>query len=770
MITFEPRRAAVLGAGTMGAQIAAHLAHAGLEVLLFDLADGDNPHGRAQAAIERLHKLKPSPIFDPLAPLKLEARSLTDDLDELERVDWVIEAIIEDPTIKLDLWSRVSAVVGPDTVLSTNTSGIPIGTLATALSDDQKGRFMGTHFFNPPRYLPLLEFIAGADTAPDVAKAVETFCRISLGKGVVHAHDVPYFIGNRVGLYSILEVISWLDRGYTIEELDLLTGPLAGRSRSASFRTADVIGLDVVDAICRQLVANFQDDPRVDQLATPAVIHTLLDLGHLGSKSGAGFFKKEGKTIRSFHADAKTYQDASPIDLGDLTPITRLKAPQERVRALYADPGRAGAFFRESFLNLLTYAAARVGEVAERPVDIDLTMKWGFAWELGPFEAADAIGWDVLVRDATAFGHTLPSWAISSTERNAFTPMTVPVDEWMPPRSDSAVRFDGLVRCTEAGDGVLVAELRSKAGTLGKDVHEALRTVFDLVATDDGVRGLIIGQDSSFFSAGANLADFAESILKGELDALGEVIDGFHETLPRLRTLGKPVVVAAHSRALGGGCELVMAADRPVVAAESFLGLVELQVGLIPAGTGTTQLAIQAAKRAFGTHRGEQGTWVEEHQETHLNALKRLISPVITSTVSASAHHARSLGLLDAYIPVMRSERRFEVAREEVLRRAAVASPSQPFPSHIIAAGREGALVLESWVDDTFGASLAPYTRELVSRLIRVITGGDVSQGSEIALADFFALERETFIACGKDERTLARIEHLLKTGKPLVN
>ena len=769
-MTFEPRRAAVLGAGTMGAQIAAHLAHAGLEVLLFDLADGDNPHGRAQAAIERLHTLKPTPIFDPLAPLKLEARSLTDDLDELERVDWVIEAIIEDPSIKLNLWQRVSAVVGPDTVLSTNTSGIPISTLATALTEDQKGRFMGTHFFNPPRYLPLLEFIAGADTTPAVADAVETFCRISLGKGVVHAHDVPYFIGNRVGLYSILEVISWLDRGYTIEELDVLTGPLAGRSRSASFRTADVIGLDVVDAICKQLVANFQDDPRVDQLATPRVVRSLLELGHLGSKSGAGFFKKEGKTIRSFHAESKSYMDASPIDLGDLTTISRLRTPQERVRALYADSGRAGAFFRESFLNLLTYAAERVGEVAERPVDIDLTMKWGFAWELGPFEAADAIGWEVLMHDATALGHVLPGWATSSTERNAFTPMTTPVDEWMPPRFGTPVRIDGLVRCTEAGDGVLVAELRSKAGTLGKDVHEALKTVFDLVAADDGVRGLIIGQDSSFFSAGANLADFADSIRNGEFDALGAVIDGFHETLPRLRTLGKPVVVAAHSRALGGGCELVMAADRPVVAAESFLGLVELQVGLIPAGTGTTQLAIQAAKRAFGSHHAEKSTRVDDHYETHLNALKRLIAPVITSTVSASAHHARSLGLLDTYIPVMRSERRFEVAREEVLRRATNSSLPQPFPSHIIAAGREGAKALASWVDQTYGSSLAPYTRELVTRLIQVITGGDVARGSEIALSDFFALERSTFIACGKDERTLARIEHLLKTGKPLLN
>ena len=769
-MTFEPRRAAVLGAGTMGAQIAAHLAHAGLEVLLFDLADGDNPHGRAQAAIERLHTLKPTPIFDPLAPLKLEARSLTDDLDELERVDWVIEAIIEDPSIKLNLWQRVSAVVGPDTVLSTNTSGIPISTLATALTEDQKGRFMGTHFFNPPRYLPLLEFIAGADTTPAVADAVETFCRISLGKGVVHAHDVPYFIGNRVGLYSILEVISWLDRGYTIEELDVLTGPLAGRSRSASFRTADVIGLDVVDAICKQLVANFQDDPRVDQLATPRVVRSLLELGHLGSKSGAGFFKKEGKTIRSFHAESKSYMDASPIDLGDLTTISRLRTPQERVRALYADSGRAGAFFRESFLNLLTYAAERVGEVAERPVDIDLTMKWGFAWELGPFEAADAIGWEVLIHDATALGHVLPGWATSSTERNAFTPMTTPVDEWMPPRFGTPVRIDGLVRCTEAGDGVLVAELRSKAGTLGKDVHEALKTVFDLVAADDGVRGLIIGQDSSFFSAGANLADFADSIRNGEFDALGAVIDGFHETLPRLRTLDKPVVVATHSRALGGGCELVMAADRPVVAAESFLGLVELQVGLIPAGTGTTQLAIQAAKRAFGSHHAEKSTRVDDHYETHLNALKRLIAPVITSTVSASAHHARSLGLLDTYIPVMRSERRFEVAREEVLRRATSSSLPQPFPSHIIAAGREGAKALASWVDQTYGSSLAPYTRELVTRLIQVITGGDVARGSEIALSDFFALERSTFIACGKDERTLARIEHLLKTGKPLLN
>ena len=376
----------------------------------------------------------------------------------------------------------------------------------------------------------------------------------------------------------------------------------------------------------------------------------------------------------------------------------------------------------------------------------------------------------MLIHDATALGHVLPGWATSSTERNAFTPRTTPVDEWMPPRFGTPVRIDGLVRCTEAGDGVLVAELRSKAGTLGKDVHEALKTVFDLVAADDGVRGLIIGQDSPFFSAGANLADFADSIRNGEFDALGAVIDGFHETLPRLRTLDKPVVVATHSRALGGGCELVMAADRPVVAAESFLGLVELQVGLIPAGTGTTQLAIQAAKRAFGSHHAEKSTRVEDHYETHFNALKRLIAPVITSTVSASAHHARSLGLLDAYIPVMRSERRFEVAREEVLRRATSSSLPQPFPRHIIAAGREGAKALESWVDQTYGSSLAPYTRELVTRLIQVITGGDVARGSEIALSDFFALERSTFIACGKDERTLARIEHLLKTGKPLLN
>src|SRR5690606_9701322 len=410
---FKPfRKVAVLGAGTMGAQIAAHFANAGLEVELLDVAakDGANPNAIVEKGLQSALKAKPDPFFSKKATKRIRTGNFDDHFDRLRDADWIVEAVVEKVDVKRQMAERIEQVASEDAIVSTNTSGLPIAEIVEGRSESFRARFLGTHFFNPPRYLRLLELIPTVHTDTDVLERVAWFGRVHLGKGIVVAKDRPYFIGNRIGVYGMMRAMSFFtDSRYTIEEIDTLTGPLVGRPKSATFRTADLVGLDVLTHVAQNLYEKIPEDESRDVFTVPEVLLKLVQTGTLGEKTGAGFYKKEGKEILSINPNSGAYEAPAPVQLEGLDDLQKLSL-DERLRALYEDTGRAGQFFRETTLDLLGYTARRIPEISDDPADVDRAIRWGFGWEKGPFEIWDALGFERVVQDMKASGIQLPGW------------------------------------------------------------------------------------------------------------------------------------------------------------------------------------------------------------------------------------------------------------------------------------------------------------------------------------------------------------------------
>ncbi|MGK7875727.1 MAG: 3-hydroxyacyl-CoA dehydrogenase NAD-binding domain-containing protein [Xenococcaceae cyanobacterium] len=801
---FKPfRTAAVLGAGVMGTQIAAHLANAGLTVHLLDLpAKEGNKNKIVETAFKKALKQTPPLFFTEKTTRRVILGNFDEHFQRVAEVDWVIEAVVENLGIKQQLMERLEAELHKDAVVSTNTSGLPINAIAKGRSEFFRRRFLGTHFFNPPRYLKLLEVIPTAETDEQVLDRLQWFGRLHLGKGVVVAKDTPSFIANRIGMYvTMLALRGWIEQGYTIEEIDTLTGTIVGRPKSATFRTVDLVGLDTLVYVADHLYPAIPHDESLDVLRVPDVIRKLVEMGGLGAKAGQGFYKKENQQILSLNLETLAYEPAKPLNLGDIAAIAKLKDLDSRLRTLYCNPGRAGTFFRQLTLQMLGYCARRIPEIANSPADIDRAMRWGFGWELGPFEIWDALGSETVLADMEAAGIQVPPWV--DKMRYEGTTGFYQIDTEIGKHGDvkrevcrgEACFTSGLVlshqepilletptdeihlgvvksdpkrtlwqnpeaALLDLGDGVVLYEFRSKGNTLSLKVVEGLSEVLDLLETGD-FRGMVIGNDSPNFSAGANLAEMGMMAQSGNFDAIANLIVQFQTLLQRIHYSSKPIVAAVQGRALGGGCELVMACPQVVAAAESYIGLVELSVGLIPAGGGIMRMVTWAADRAA------------TESPSHIQPfLKQVFETIGMAKVANSAWEAQEMGFLSPKTRiVMNSDRRLYVAKQEVIRLERQGYSSSPERNFIMVLGRPARAMLEHAAYIMLqGGFVSEYDRYLANRLAYVMTGGDLSVPTLVHENYLLQLEQENFWPLLGQPKTQERIAHTLKTKKPLRN
>jgi 3-hydroxyacyl-CoA dehydrogenase len=753
---FKPfRTAAVLGAGVMGSQIAAHLANAGLTVHLLDLsANGSNKNELVESSFKKALKLSPPIFFTEKTARRVILGNFDEHFHSVATVDWVIEAVVENLDVKRKLMERLESEIRSDAVVSTNTSGLPIQAIAQGRSDSFRQRFLGTHFFNPPRYLKLLELIPTSDTAPQVLERMKWFAEQHLGKGVVVAKDTPNFIANRIGMYVTMLGLRALMQGYTIEEIDTLTGTIAGRPKSATFRTADLVGLDTLMYVASNLYPAIPHDESREVFRVPELLRKLVETGTLGAKTGQGFYKKQDRQILSLNPDTLAYEPAKPLNLGDIEAIGKMPNLGDRLRALYRDRGRAGAFFHESILKTLSYSACRIPEIADSPTDIDNAMRWGFGWELGPFEIWETLGFETVLADMKAAGMPVPEWVEVKSQKSKVKSENLTPDSRFP-----LIWQNPEAALLDMGDGVVLYEFRSKGNTLSLQVVDGLAEVLDLVENGN-YRGLVIGNSSAHFSGGANLAEMAMMAQSG-LGAIADLIVKFQTLLQRIHYFPKPIVAAIQGRVLGGGCELVMACPQVVAAAETYIGLVELSVGLIPGAGGIMRSVTWAADRA--------ATEAPHHIQPFL---RRVFETIGMAKVSNSAAEAQELGFLPPTARIlMNGDRRLEVAKEEVLCSDRAGYTPPPERNAIMVLGRPGRAALEYAALTLYqGGFISEYDRYLASRLAYVMTGGELSAPALVDENYLLQLERESFLPLLSQPKTQERIAHMLKHKKPLRN
>lgn len=783
------RTAAVLGAGIMGSQIAAHLANAGLIVYLLDLpASDDNKNAGVEGAFKKALKLTPPIFYSPTMVDRVILGNYDEHFDRLAHVDWVIEAVVENLAIKQDLMARVEAVVGKHTVISTNTSGLSIGAIAQGRSAQFRNRFLGTHFFNPPRYLKLLELIPTADTDPEVLARVAEFGRMRLGKGIVVAKDTPNFIANRIGVFVSMVGINAFTRGdYTIEEIDTLTGTLMGRPRSGTFRTADLVGLDTLLYVCNHLYPAVPNDEMRDRFQVPELMRQLVETGTLGAKSGQGFYKKVKGEILSLNPTTLAYEAPKPMKLGNIEAIGKLPLP-ERLQKLYGDRSRAGDFFRTLMLSTLAYSANRIPEIADRPMEIDQAMRWGFGWELGPFEIWDVLGFERVLPDIKAAGFQVPEWITSMDAAGihrfyddrhtvyvpsdrAYVSHSVPTDEVhldpIKTNPKNTLWHNAEAALLDLGDGVVLYEFRSKANTLSSKVIEGLVEVMDWLNVHDDYYGMVIGNEGDNFCVGINLAEVGKMAQFESMNpfdrnhsGIAKLLKTFQKLVQRIYYFHKPIVAAVQGRALGGGCELVMACPHVVADAETYIGLVELGVGLIPAGGGLMRMARWAANQALSQTSGDI-----------LPYLKHVFTTIGMAKVAGSAYEGIELGFLPATTKInLNSDRRLYAAKQEVLclsRLGYVPPVREPIP--VLGAPARATLEHMAYVMQE-GHYATEFDRMLANHLAYVLTGGDVTSLTPVDDDYLLSLERDRFLPLIDEPKTKERILHMLKTKKPLRN
>jgi 3-hydroxyacyl-CoA dehydrogenase len=783
------RTAAVLGAGVMGAQIAAHLANAGLTVHLLELpAKSGDKNDLVEGAFKKACKLSPPIFYTQQARKRVILGNYDEHFDRLAGVDWVIEAVVENLAIKQDLMARVEKTVSKGTVISTNTSGLSIHGIAQGRSHRFRRRFLGTHFFNPPRYLKLLELIPTVDTDPQVLERMAEFGRTRLGKGVVVAKDTPNFIANRIGVFTSMLGLKAFTRGdYTIEEIDTLTGTLVGRPKSATFRTADLVGLDTLLYVADNLYPAIPHDEQQEMFQVPDLMRNLVETGTLGAKSGQGFYKKVDGEIRSINPKTFAYEAARPLNLGHLDNLKKLPELADRLRGLYCHKGRAGEFFRSMILQTLAYSANRIPEIADSPADIDRAMRWGFGWEMGPFEIWDVLGFESVVKDMESMGITLPPWLEHMQNLGAiyfytdspsvyvpgerYVHLEVPTDELhlavIKAQPEATLWHNSEAALLDLGDGVALYEFRSKANTLSVKVIDGLVEVLDWLETHNDFHGLVIGNEGPNFCVGINLAEVGKIAQWENLNPLNRnhrgithLLSKFQALVQRIYYFHKPIVAAIQGRVLGGGCELAMACPHVVADPETYIGLVELGVGLIPAGGGLMRLARWAGNQAISDAPSDILPW-----------LKQVFQTVGMARVANSALEGMELGFLPANTQVvMNGDCRLFAAKQEVLclHHMGYAPPAAcPIP----VLGQPARTVLEhmAYVMQT-GGYISEYDRNLANRLAYVLTGGELTVSAEVNDAYLLGLERDNFLPLIDEPKTKERILHMLKTKKPLRN
>jgi 3-hydroxyacyl-CoA dehydrogenase len=760
----------VLGAGTMGAQIALHCANAGIPALLLDLTTDV-----AKQGLEKARKLKPDPQFTPDAYRLVTVGGFDTHLDQIAKSDWIMEAVVERLDIKQQLLAKVDEKRRPGSIVSSNTSGIPIAALAEGRSDDFRRNWLGTHFFNPPRYLRLLEIIATPETNPAVVAAMTKFGDHVLGKGVVLAKDTPNFIANHIGLYGVARTLEALATGtYTIEEIDSITGPALGRPGSATFRTMDIAGIDVLAHVMRNLNERLATEADRAAFAVPPLVAALIDKGALGEKSGKGFYERRkgagGESeIWTLDPPSLEYRQKQSARIASIEAGKSIDDVGERVRMLFNAKDKAGEFLRATLAPTLVYTARVTPDIAYSIDDVDRVMRWGFGWELGPFELFDAIGVkDVLAaaEGSHAMAGGVPPMIASLLDgglarfRDGLVKPAAPDLQILRTAKEQGrvIKKNAGASLVDLGDGVIAVEFHSKMNAIGGDTVQMLQAGVR-EATKSG-QALVIGNDAPNFSAGANLMLVLLEAQEGNWDEIDMMIRAFQNATMGLRYSPVPVVAAPAGLALGGGTEIPLHCDRVQAAAETYMGLVEVGVGLIPGGGGTKEMLVRAMAQ------------VATPQSDPLPYVSKAFETIALAKVSASGPDAQRLGYLSATDGfTMNRERLMADAKAEALERVREGY-HVPAPRTAIPVGGESVTAaLNLGVHLMWRAGRASDHDKLIGqKLAHIFGGGNIPHATTVTEQYLLDLEREAFMSLLGERKTLERIQHTLKTGKPLRN
>ncbi len=792
------RRAAVLGAGVMGAQIAAHLVNADVPVVLFDLpAKEGDPDALVRKAIEGLARLEPAPLAVRERAQWIDAATYGGDLARLAGCDLVIEAIAERMDWKRDLYARIAPHVAPHAVVASNTSGLSLAELAGTLPAAMQPRFCGIHFFNPPRYMHLVELVAAPQTDKPLLDALEAWLTTTLGKGVIRAMDTPNFIANRIGIFSMLATMAHTAKlGLGFDVVDALTGPAIGRARSATYRTADVVGLDTMAHVVRTMRETLPDDPWHACFASPPVLDALIAKGALGQKTKAGFFRKLGRDIEVLDPATAAYRPADGTVAPQIADLLKIRAPAERFAKLRASAHPQARFLWAIFRDLFHYSAYQLASIADNARDVDLAIRWGFGWQMGPFETWQAAGWrdvagwiaaDIAAGKALA-DVPLPAWVggakvaaadgvhtpagAYSAARDVFVPRRdLPVyarqrypDPVLTERfaAGTTIFETEALRMWTLGDDVAIVSFRTKQNTISDAVLDGLQRA--IAEAERQCAGLVLWQTKEPFSLGADLSTIAPAVQARQWADIERTIARFQQTSMNLRYSLVPTVAAVRGTALGGACEFILHCDRVVAALESYIGLPEVGVGILPAGGGCKELAVRATEEV---KRGAVGG-----QADMFPFVRTYFQTVATATVAGSAPEARSLGFLRPGDVVIRNAHEVLHVALAQARALAEAGYRPPLPAlGVPVSGTTGIATLTMLlVNLRDGGFISAYDCEIGRRVARVMCGGELAPGSLVDEDWFLALEREEILNLLQNERTQARIAHTLATGKPLRN
>ena len=796
------RKVAVLGSGIMGSRIACHFANIGCEVLLLDIAPTElNTSEKAKgvtlesklvrnrivnSALDSAVKSNPSPIYKKEFIARIETGNLEDDLPKIATCDWIIEVVVERLDIKKQLFEQVEAFRKPGTIISTNTSGIPIHLMLEGRSADFKAHFCGTHFFNPPRYLQLLEIIPSPETNSEIIKFLLDFGTRFLGKKTVLCKDTPAFIANRVGVYSIMSLFHTVEEmGLTVEEVDKLSGTIIGRPKSATFRTCDVVGLDTLVHVANGIKANCPHDEENELFQLPGYISNMMSNSWLGSKTDQGFYKKvktaEGKS--EIHVlDLKTleYKPAKKVKFPTIELARSMDDLKQRTQLLFSGKDKAGEFYRKLFAGLFAYVSQRIPEITDDIYRIDHALKAGFGWELGPFETWDVIGFDRGIELIQANGKVPADWVIEMTSlgntqfyktlngQHYF--YSISEKEYVViPGSENLVSLENLrtenkvwgnadTTIIDLGDGVLNLEFHTKMNTIGGGVIQGINKAIDLAEKD--YRGLVISNNGQHFSAGANVGMIFMMAIEQEFDELNFAVKAFQDTMMHVRYSNIPVVVAPHNMALGGGCELSMHADKVVAHAELYMGLVEFGVGLIPGGGGSKEFAKRLSDELM-------------EGDIKINRLRERFLTIGQAKVSTSAYEAFDLGYLRQGIDevIMNRELQLTRAKEACLELALAGYTPNKRSKNITVVGQEGLGIVYVGANTMLSGNYISEHDALISeKLGYVLCGGDLSENTKVSEQYLLDLERKAFVELCGQRKTLERLEGLVKNGKILRN
>ncbi|AWV99485.1 3-hydroxyacyl-CoA dehydrogenase/enoyl-CoA hydratase family protein [Arcticibacterium luteifluviistationis] len=792
-------KVAVLGAGIMGSRIALHFANIGCQVLLLDMvprepndaekAKGlgtDSPYVRNRIVTDMFTaavKGKPNSTYNNEVVKRVSLGNFDDDMSKIKDVDWIIEVVVERLDIKKIIYEKVEAHRKPGTLVSSNTSGIPIHLMSEGRSEDFQKHFCGTHFFNPPRYLRLLEIIPGPKTDQGIIDFLMHYGDLYLGKQTVLCKDTPAFIANRLGIYAMVQTIrTAADMGLTVEQVDKLTGPVVGRPKSGSFRLSDVVGLDTTVNVCNNLKATLKNDESSTAFELPPIMASLMEKKWLGDKTGQGFYKKtkeKGQTvILALDFDTLEYRPTEKVRFDTLGATKNIDNLADRFSVLLAGKDAAGEFYRKTLTDAFKYASFRIPEIADELFRVDDAIKAGFGWQMGLFETADAVGVKKFVEIAEAEGNKPSQWVYDmlaagnesfyKVENGKRLYYDIPSKSYLViPGTESFIILDNIRKTNviwknagssifDLGDGIAGIEFHSKMNTFGAEVVEGLNKAYAVAEKD--FRGLVVGNDShEAFSAGANLAMLFMYAIEQDFDEINMMIAQFQQTMMKARYSPIPVVTAAHTLALGGGTELNLHADKVVAAAETYMGLVEVGVGVIPGGGGTKEMALRCSD-------------AYKPGDTELNILQAAFMNIAQAKVSSSAHEAMEMGYLKEGRDqiVLNRSRLIAEAKQAAVELAENGYTMPTKRTDIKVQGKAGIALFKAGIKSMrLGNYISDHDALIVDKLAYVISGGDLSYAQNVTEDYLLDLEREAFLSLCGEQKTLERMQGLLTTGKP---